>query len=273
MAVLTWDQVGDHIFETGISKGVLYKADGYGVAWNGLTAVEEKTSHDSEPVHFDGVKFNEIITIGNFEAVLRAFTYPDEFLVCEGTLQDQTGFYVLNQMPSRFGLSYQTLIGSDVNGLDGGYKIHVLYNLNAMPADRTFETIGEGVDPVIFEWDITAIPEEIENFRPSAHIVFDSRKIDPHLLNDIEEILYGSETDDAYLPSLKGLSSFIRKWDRLIITDHGDGTWTADTQEPDIITMLEPDLFQIVSDTAVYLDADTYEISSSDKNEEDIWLP
>jgi hypothetical protein len=273
MAELVWDQVGDRLYETGISKGVLYKDDGYGVAWNGLTSIQEDISTEAEPIYFDGVKFNDVITIGDFTANLRAFTYPDEFLKYEGTLKDQTGFYVMNQPQSRFGLSYQTKIGDDIDGIESGYKIHVLYNLTAVPAQRVYETLGEEVDPLEFEWSLTAIPEEIENFRPTAHVIFNSREIDPNLLQDIEDILYGDEENDSRLPSLKGLATFIRKWDRLIITDNGDGTWTAESGVEGIITMLDSTTFQIVSDTATYLDADTYTISSSEKNEEDVWLP
>jgi hypothetical protein len=273
MAALVWDQVGDRLFETGISKGVLYQDDGYGVPWNGLTSIEESVSNEVEPVHYDGVKFNDIVTVGDFSAILRAFTYPDEFLYYEGTLKDQTGFYIYNQSQSMFGLSYQTRIGDDVSGVDSGYKIHVLYNLTALPSQRTYQTLSMDTEPLEFEWSITSIPQELENFRPTAHVAFNSREIDKHLLQDIEDILYGNEDTDARLPSLQGLATFIRKWDRLIITDHEDGTWTADSSEEGIITMIDSTTFQIVSDTATYLDATTYTISSTNKNEEDIWLP
>jgi hypothetical protein len=274
MSALVWDQIGSRVYETGISKGVLYIDDGiFGVAWNGLTSIDEEHSDEVEPVYFDGVKFNDILTIGDFSAVLRAFTYPGEFLKYEGTLQDQTGFYVTNQPKSRFGLSYQTKIGDDVLGLESGYKIHILYNLTAVPSTRTYQTMSLDTEPLEFEWIITSIPEEIENFRPTAHVIFDSMVLDPNLLRDIEEILYGNEDNDPRLPSLRALSSFIRRWNRLIITDHGDGTWTAETNEEGILVMLDETTFEITSDTAVFIDPppdDAYEISSSDKNEEDL---
>lgn len=274
MASLVWDRVGDRLYETGISKGVLYKSDGYGVAWNGLTSLEESVSNSVQSVHFDGVKFNDLVTLGDFTAVLRAFTYPDEFLEYEGILEDQTGVYILNQPQSKFGLSYQTKVADDISGTEAGYKIHILYNLTALPAQIVYQTLSMDTEPIEFEWTLTAIPEEIENFRPTAHVIFDSRKLDPFLLQDIEDILYGDEDSDAYLPPLKGFATFIRKWDRFIITDHGDGTWSADdSRVPSCITMLDETTFQIVSDTAIYLDSVTYEISSSEKNEEDIWLP
>lgn len=272
MAELVWDQVGDRLYETGVSKGVLYGDDGVGVPWNGITSIEESVDNEVESVHFDGIKFNDIVTIGDFTALLRAFTYPEEFSYYEGTLEDQTGFYIMNQPKSQFGLSYQTKIDDDIYS-ESGYKIHLLYNLTALPSSRTYQTLSLDIEPLEFEWSITAIPEEIEDFRPTAHVVFNSRKIDKNLLEDIEAILYGSEIHEARLPSLKGLSTFIRKWQRLIITDNGNGTWTAEAREDNIITMLDATTFEITSDSAVFIDTDSYTISSSEKNEEDIWLP
>jgi hypothetical protein len=273
MAELVWDQIGDRTYETGVSKGVLYEADGHGVSWNGLTSLEESISSSSTAVYFDGIKFNDIVTPGDFSAVMRAFTYPEEFLKYEGTQEEQEGLYILQQPQQRFGLSYQTKIGNDVDGPSAGYKIHILYNLTAVPSNRSYQTLGLDVTPLEFEWTITAIPEELDNYRPTAHIIFDSTKLDPNLLADIEDILYGSEDNDAHLPPLKGFISFIRKWDRLIITGHGNGTWTAESDIEGVIIMLDETTFQIESDTVVWLDADTYQISSSDKNEEDIWGP
>jgi hypothetical protein len=37
--------------------------------------------------------------------------------------------------------------------------------------------------------------------------------------------------------------------------------------------MLDADTFEITSDTAEFIDADSYTIESSEKNEGDIWLP
>jgi hypothetical protein len=273
MATLVWDQVGDRLYETGVSKGVLYQYNGLGVAWNGLTSIEESVDTQVEPVYFDGVKFNDLVTVGDFSAHLKAWTYPDEFMAFEGTLEDESGFYITNQRPDRFCLSYQTLIGDDVKGTESGYKIHVLYNLTAVPSSRNHETMALDVQPLEFEWDISSIPEDIEGYRPTSHVILDSRRIDPHLLSDIEDILYGDDINDPYLPPLQSFSTFIKKWERLIITDHDDGTWTADSIEDNVITMLDATTFQIDSDTAVVVDANSYTISSSDKNEEDLWLP
>lgn len=273
MTQLTWDEVGDRVFEVGVSKGVLYKEDKTGIPWNGLISVEENTDNSIESVYYDGTKFSNILTLGEFAGTIRAFTCPDEFLFYEGTIEDQFGFYISNQEPSQFGLCYQTKIGDDVSGLNRGYKIHILYNLTALPSGRSYESINDELEPIELEWEVTSIPEEIENFRPTSHVIIDSRKVDPYMLIDLESILYGSETTDPYLPTLKALSTFLRTWARLLISTDGHGIWTAYARDEGVITMLDGTTFEIDSDTATFIDADSYTISSSAKDEGDIWLP
>ena len=270
MAAITWSDPGSHVFETGISKGVLYQSDGSGVPWNGLTGIEENIDTASEPVFYDGIKINDIVTIGDFGGTLRAFTYPDEFLAYSGFPEDQTGFYITNQPPKRFGLCYRTEVGNEIDPA-AGYKLHLLYNLLAMPSKGARQTMSDAIEPIEFEWDLTATPEYIENFVPTAHVIFDSRRLDPYLLTDIEHILYGDLNNDAYLPPLQNLESFIRQWNRFVITDHNDGTWSASTPEEGVIVMLDDHTFQITVDTATMLDANKYRIWSSEKNEDDIW--
>jgi len=271
MAAIVWNQLETRRFETGVDRGVLYLEGGLGVPWNGITGVEEEAANTVEAIYFDGIKFNDLVTVGDFGGILKAITYPDEFVYYEGAIEDQTGVEIHNQPQGRFGLTYRTMIG-DAHGRMNNYKIHLLWNLTALPSTKAFNTISDELGLTEFEWTITGIPEDIENYRPTAHIVLDSRKLDPWLLADIEDILYGDDDSDPHLPPLKGLISFIRKWQRLIIIDHGDGTWTAESPREEDIIMLDDTTFEITSETAVYLDPDTYEISSSEKNEEDIWL-
>ena len=274
MTALVWDETGQRFFEAAVSNGVFYDQDGLGTVWNGLTAIEENSSNQVSAVHFDGLKINDVVTIGDFSATMRAWTYPDEFLPYEGIGEEQRGFFIANQAVHRFGLSYQTKVGNDIEGLTFGYKIHVLYNLTAIPGQKLYQTMSLETEPAEFEWSITGIPEGIENYRPTAHVIFDSTRMDPWLLEDLKGILYGDEENPPHLPPLKGLATFIRKWERLIIIDHGDGTWTAESPRDEDIIMLDETTFEITADTAVYLDPETYEISSSDKNLEDIeWLP
>lgn len=270
MTALQWHADGSRIYEAGLDRGVLYVHGKDGVPWNGLASVDEQNNNSVNPIFFDSTKINDIVTLGVFSGVIRAYTYPDEFLECEGILEDQLGIFLTEQPIKRFNLCYRTLLGEGHSDVNEGYKIHVLYNLTAIPTQKTRKTLSLEVEPTEFEWSITSIPEDISGYRPTSHLIIDSRKIDPWLLIDLEEILYGNAERNPTLPSLRALTTFIRKWDRLIIVDNGDGTWTAISKDDDVITMVSETEFEIEAENVVYLDADTYEISSSDKNEEDI---
>lgn len=262
MTAIVWDAIGERIYESGIDRGVLYVSNDFGVAWNGLISLNEQNSSDDEPLYFDGVKYDSHRALSEFSATLAAYTYPDEFLEFEGVLYSGNGLYLTNQPTQSFGLSYRTKIGNDVDGLEAGYHIHILYNLSASPSDKEYKTISDEATAMEFEWEISAIPVEIPGFRPTAHIILDSRKMSPLLLADLESTLYGTESEDPRLPPISTLVSFIDNWVIIRITDNGDGTWTAEGSD-ELISMLDSTMFQILQANTDTIDADTYYISDT----------
>lgn len=263
MTALTWDQTGERIYEAGIDRGVLYMPEGNGIAWNGLLAVNETvTGNTGTSVYFDGIKYANVQALGEFTAALRAYTYPDEFEQFEGTLEVGNGLFVANQHQDRFGLTYRTKIGDDEDGIDLGYKIHILYNVTAVPSAKNYQTLSDTMTPIEFEWNLTAIPGDVPSFQATAHLIIDSRKMGPLILETIEDTLYGNEVNDARLPPLSTLVGFIGSWVIIKITDNLNGTWTAEGPD-NLITMLDATTFQITQANAIYLDADTYVISDT----------
>ena len=226
MATLQWDQVGARIYENGLDRGVLYLPDGSGVVWNGLTEVQQKFEQDVEAVYFDGRKVNDLVKLGTFNASMKAVTYPDEFLELEGYAPIRPGLFVTDQPVRTFGLCYRTYIGNDFEGVNA-YKLHIIYNLTAVPSDTSWESLSDDPTLVEFEWDLTSIPADTTGFRPTSHLVVDSRNVDPWLLEDIEDILYGTSDDDAVLLPIDELIAYLDEWFRIQIVDHGDGTWSA----------------------------------------------
>jgi len=193
MAKLQWDKAGQRLFEAGVDRGVLYLADNSGVAWNGLTALDENFSEDSvEPVYFDGVKINDVINSGDFAADLSAYTYPDEFDPYQGVVALGDGLYVDGQENRMFGMSFRTLVGNDLEFMDLGYRLHILYNLTAVPGGLERATISDTVDPLVFQWGLTTVPVKVDGYHPTAHIYFDSRFIPADILAAVEDILYGT---------------------------------------------------------------------------------
>lgn len=263
MASVIWDKVGSRLYENGLDRGVLYLPDGTAVPWNGLTAVIENFDRSTEPVYYDGMKVNDLVILGDFSASLKAITYPDEFIELEGLGVVREGLFVADQPPQTFALCYRTHIGNDVNGDSLGYKIHILYNITAIPSAQTYASFT--LDPSLteFEWTLTAVPQEVPGFRPTAHIIIDSRKIDPWMLEEMELMLYGNTFADAALLTFADLVTYMQGWFRVQIIDNGDGTWTAISQRDGFITFLGMEEFMIEHVNAFYLDEDTFQISDT----------
>lgn len=206
MTRLEWGVVGERFYETGVDRGVLYVTDGDGVAWNGLVSVSEApTGGESRPYYLDGVKYLNLSSGEEFEATIEAYTYPDEFIQCEGTAAIQNGLFVTQQSKKAFGLAYRTRIGNDVNGTDHGYKIHLVYNALAGPSPRGNLTISDTAEAFNFTWQITTKPPSTREFKPASHFIIDSRETPGDLLAILEDILYGASGTSPRLPSVSEL--------------------------------------------------------------------
>lgn len=206
MSRLSWHNVGKRFFSAGVDRGVLYVDDNPGVVWNGLVAVTESpTGGEAKPQYLDGVKVRDLVTKQEYKATIEAFTYPDEFAKCEGTTLLGNGLFATAQKKKTFGFSYRTYLGNEVHLLNYAYKIHLVYNAVAKPAQLTQTTIADTVTPSAFSWDISATPPRFSGVQPTAHYVIDASKTPESLLDQIEDILYGTEIDDPRLPALEEL--------------------------------------------------------------------
>lgn len=206
MAKLVFDESGKRFYETGVSKGVLYVQDEsgaypQGVAWNGLTAVNEAPSGaEATPLYADDIKYLELRSAEEFGATIEAYTYPDEFEQCDGSAELAEGVVIGQQARKAFGLCYRTIVGNDVQGNDFGYKLHLIYGATAAPSEKAYATVNDSPEAVTFSWEVTCTPVEVEGFKPTATVVIDSRKVDSEKLAALEAKLYGSEAEEAQLP-------------------------------------------------------------------------
>lgn len=209
MTALEWDKVGDRRYETGIDRGVLFLPNGSAVPWNGLTAVTENVGREVKSYYLDGIKYLDHYVPGSYSAKMSAFTYPDELETLLGVPEYASGVFLHDQRAKLFSLSYRTLIANDVDGTDHGYKVHIIYNILAIPSDNEMSSISDSTDVKPFEWNLTATPNVMLGIRPTAHISLDSRRIAPDLLTAIELLLYGSADDDPYLPPFTDLLTVV----------------------------------------------------------------
>lgn len=207
MSKITWDGVGERLFETGLDHGVLFPTDpagtyDVGVPWNGLVAVNESSSGAEPNDHYaDNIQYATILSAEKFKATIEAFTSPEEFEACDGSAEVATGVYIGQQPRKKFGLSYRTKIGNDVNNQDHGYKLHLVYGCLAAPSERNRQTINETPEPMTLSWEVSTTPVEVEGHKPTAHLVVDSTKVDASALASLEALLYGSDSAEPKLPT------------------------------------------------------------------------
>ena len=214
MATLTWDVQSERYYETGVSKGVLYpfKEGKYskGVAWNGLTAVNESPSGaEPTPLYADNIKYLNLLSNEEFAATVEAYTYPDEFAECDGSAELAAGVSVGQQKRIPFGLSYVTKLGNDTDGQDHGYKIHLIYGALAKPTQKNYATINDNPEAITFSWELSTTPVAVPNLKPTSCITIDSTKVGSDKLKKIEDKLYGTESEEATLPTPAELAALI----------------------------------------------------------------
>lgn len=207
MSKLIWDNTGERFYETGVKNAVLYPQDASGaypkgVVWNGLTAVTESPSGaEATPLYADDIKYLNLISAEEFSATIEAYTYPEEFALCDGTAELMTGVLIGQQKRKHFGLSYKTSMGNDIEGTGYGYKLHIIYNAVAAPSEKAYATINDSPEAITFSWEINTTPVPVTGHQPTATVVIDSTKVDASKLAALEAKLYGTEDTEASLPT------------------------------------------------------------------------
>lgn len=206
MSKLVWDADSQRLYETGVSKGVVYPRakDGTypkGVAWNGLTGVTESPSGaEATALWADNIKYLNLRSAEEFGCTIEAYTYPDEFAECDGSAEIATGVRIGQQARKSFGFSYTTVVGNDTEGEAHGYKIHLVYGADASPSEKGYQTINDSPSAITFSWTVSTIPVNVAGFKPTATLTIDSTLTDADKMAAIEAILYGSEDTEARLP-------------------------------------------------------------------------
>ena len=207
MGKLSWDGVGERIYETGVDHGVLYVMDedgyGRGVPWNGLTSVTESPSGaESNKQYADNIVYLNLVSAEEFGGTIEAFTCPPEFSACDGLAAPSNGLTVGQQTRSTFGLSYRTKIGNDLAGQDAGYKLHLVYGLLASPSEKAYQTVNDSPEAMTLSWEVTSTPIPVNDaLKPTSIITVDSTKVDAADLEALEKLLYGAPAGQGGTPS------------------------------------------------------------------------
>ena len=205
--LLNWNVSTEKFYESGLDRGVLYVRDGsgeypLGVPWEGLMSLSEKPG-GAEPTDLwaNNVKYAQLISAEIFDGSIEAYTYPDEFMMCDGVLEEAVGVLVAQQTRSVFGLSYRTYVGSEAGGSMEAYKIHCIYGCLIQPSEVSRATINDSPEAATFSWEFKTTPVSATGLLAVSKIVLDSRNLPAAGLAAVELALYGEDpTPAAYLP-------------------------------------------------------------------------
>lgn len=206
MAIIVWDADGTRLFEAGCDHGVVYprSTDGSytnGVAWNGLTNVTmSPDGAEANDMWADNFKYGSLRSTETAGGTINAYTYPDEIALLDGQVELAPGAYIGQQARGTFGFCYRTMIGNDVDALDHGYKINLVYGASLNPSEKEFGTINDSPEAVEFSWEFTTVPVSVTNAKATATLVLDSTKVDADKMKQIENLLYGTAEAEPRLP-------------------------------------------------------------------------
>ena len=193
-----------------------------GVAWSGVTAINENPSGaESTKLYADNKEYLNLLSKEEFGFSIEAYASPEEFDACDGMAgivyadNPTTGKLgkIHAQTRAPFALAFRVLKGNDnqAASVDGNnYEYHIVYNCRAGVASLTHNTVNDSPDAGSFSWDITTIPETemsdgatgaigelIGDFAPTSHVIIDTIGTEEveNAIALIEKFLYGSATN------------------------------------------------------------------------------
>lgn len=226
MSKLVWDQESQREYETGVSSCALYpiqtEKNSTGslytsaVAWNGITGITE-SPEGAEPtdLYADNVKYLTMRSAETLGGTIEAYMYPDEFGVCDGTADLTAGVKVGQQNRKAFGLAYKTQVGNDTEGNDYGYKLHLIYGCTASPSEKAYQTINDSPEANTFSWEFKSTPVDVTidgKTKKTSIVTIDSTKVaNKDNLTKLEEILFGSDSKNGYLPLPDEVAAIIKE--------------------------------------------------------------
>ena len=199
MAKMTWHGTGERVLEAGVSEVALFTmgTNGYnkGVAWNGVTAINENPSGaDVTDLFADNIKYASMRAAEKFGFTIEAFTYPDEWAECDGSKEAEDGVYLGQQGRKAFAIVYKSQIGdAEHPSMDKGYKLHIIYNSTASPSSRGYTTINENPDAISFSWEANSTPVAVTGYKATCEITIDSTKADADNLTTLINTIYGTD--------------------------------------------------------------------------------
>ena len=230
MSKIVWDRSGERRYETGIRHVVLYPkriittpfgtTEGYygpGVAWNGISSISVSSSGgEPQAIWADDGKYLNLLSSEEVSLTIEAYTYPDEFRECDGSLELVEGLAIFQRKRKEFALSFETVEGNDEKGLDYGVKLHVVYGCLAAPTERSRTTINESPEPMTMSWSVSTSPKTMSDGTNVVTMEARSSRMSSFGFRELQDILQGMDDPFGALPEGFSFPAFLPYPDGLI---------------------------------------------------------
>lgn len=205
MAKLEWDTDGTRLFEAGVKNGILALINkgtyDTPVPWNGLTSVTDSPDGaEEQPLYADGIKYGAMRSAETFGGTIECYTYPVEFRVCNGFAAVTKGAYIGQQTRNPFGFGYINNVGNDVDGIDYGERLHLIYNCTASPSEEQNQTINDSPEAKNPSFEYTSNPVAVTGFKPTSEFIVDSREVGEAVWKKVTDLVFGTESGEPKFP-------------------------------------------------------------------------
>lgn len=199
---MVWNAPGERFFQAGVDRVVLYANGFAGVPWSGVASIKETpTGGEALPYYFDAIKYANVTAAEEFSASIDTYTIPKMFDSANGIEEVVTGLFITAQPRKTFDFCYRNFIGNDIEGVEHAYQIHLVYNALALPIPDTHSTLSNSTEATLKTVSVSTRPEYFIGSKPTAHVVADSRYTPPHVLQLLEDVLYGTSSSTAMMPT------------------------------------------------------------------------
>ena len=69
-----------------------------------------------------------------------------------------------------------------------------------MAAEADYNSVNDSPEAATMSWEVSTTPVDVDGFKPTATLVFDSTKLSAKKMAAIEKVLYGDTETEARLP-------------------------------------------------------------------------
>lgn len=228
-------------YENGISKVVLYFDGEEGIPWPGVISLETKPEQVStKDLYLDGIATDKLSYASGYISTITSYHYPQRLDVSDDFLCS---------------ICYRTEV-------EGGYIIHLVYNAHLYFDDISdYDPDINNGDPSTFKWIITGLYRSELGLGKFSYMTVDSRTTKEEVMGPLEAMLYGIEDFPSQIPSPDEILELFEGSATLRITDHGDGSYTAEGPD-DVVYITGPTEFEISWPSVIIFNKDDFEVSS-----------